>query len=309
VCRFLLPAAALANLGMTINARELEHALRKMLSHPLQEVRQAGQEIKAVALESVPTLIKYVDQVPYLQETSAELEQIARQISPESAPQPWCSLVDYAQDAEKRVLAAALYRFGEFSYAQAMQYIHTLDAQQQSDLARALLGRLTRHDIPLRETEYGTYTFDVILDQGGYFELKRHRMMTQTPQPLTTRLGYAVPKRIVSAGVEGLYHTAMQRAAAAYEALAEFNPNVGSYVVPNGYNRRVLLGMNLRSARHFINLRAAENAHFSMRRIALCIAEEIQHATPLLGQYLHIPTQQTWQAIEQENFADNGVRR
>ncbi len=39
VARFLLPAASLANVGITINARALEHALRKMLSNPLEEVR------------------------------------------------------------------------------------------------------------------------------------------------------------------------------------------------------------------------------------------------------------------------------
>ena len=40
VCRFLLPAAALANVGMTANARVLENALRKLLSHELQEVQR-----------------------------------------------------------------------------------------------------------------------------------------------------------------------------------------------------------------------------------------------------------------------------
>ena len=53
-CRFLLPAAALANVGMTINARALEHALQKMLSSPLAEVRALGQEIKGVAQTEVP---------------------------------------------------------------------------------------------------------------------------------------------------------------------------------------------------------------------------------------------------------------
>ncbi|MGH9199288.1 MAG: FAD-dependent thymidylate synthase, partial [Acidimicrobiia bacterium] len=33
VCRFLLPCATLANVGMTANARALEHAITKMLSH------------------------------------------------------------------------------------------------------------------------------------------------------------------------------------------------------------------------------------------------------------------------------------
>ena len=50
VSRFLLPASSLANVGMTINARALEHAIRKMLSHPLDEVKKIGEEIK-VGLE------------------------------------------------------------------------------------------------------------------------------------------------------------------------------------------------------------------------------------------------------------------
>src|SRR5512143_1099144 len=72
VCRFLLPAAALANVGMTVNARALEHAIRKMLSHPLGEVREIGQTVKEVARGEVPTLVKYAEPVPYLMETIDE---------------------------------------------------------------------------------------------------------------------------------------------------------------------------------------------------------------------------------------------
>ena len=48
-CRYLLPTATLANVGMTANARVLEHAITKMLSHPLEEVRAIGAEMKRVA--------------------------------------------------------------------------------------------------------------------------------------------------------------------------------------------------------------------------------------------------------------------
>jgi thymidylate synthase ThyX len=61
VCRFLLPAAALANVGMTANARVLENALRKLLSHELQEVREIGEQLKVVALVEIPTLVKYAE--------------------------------------------------------------------------------------------------------------------------------------------------------------------------------------------------------------------------------------------------------
>ncbi len=137
VCRFLLPAAALANLGMTINARALEHALQKMLSHPLAEVRQVGAEIKQAALASVPTLLKYTEPVPYLIETGEALGKLAQAVyapTPDVVPpqSDWCQLTQCDGEAETRVLAAALYRFGELSYTQALQHVQALNAQDRS---------------------------------------------------------------------------------------------------------------------------------------------------------------------------------
>src|SRR5215510_14193914 len=73
VCRFILPAASLANVGMTANARVLENMIRKMLSHELAEVREIGEQVKTVAKGEVPTLVKYAEAVPYLVETGKEL--------------------------------------------------------------------------------------------------------------------------------------------------------------------------------------------------------------------------------------------
>jgi thymidylate synthase ThyX len=304
VCRFLLPAAALANVGMTVNARALEHALRKMLSHPLLEVRQIGAEIKQVAEVRLPTLIKYVDRVEYLAETAHRLESAASGLGREAgAADEWCRLVGSTPDGEERVLAAALYRYGEFSFERALAAVRAADAEGRAILAEDLLGARGSHDIPLRELEYASYTIDLILDQGGYFELKRHRMMTQTAQPLTANLGYALPRRMVEAGMETPYRTAMNAAHAAFERLSQACPAAAAYVVPNGYNRRVLLETNLRSAMHLVNLRAAPNAHFSMRRAAQRIAEEIRAASPILGRYLDANPAETWQQVEADHFS------
>ena len=80
VCRFLLPAASLANVGVTVNARTLEHALRKMLSHPLEEVRQMGEEMKKVSKARLPTLIKYVERVPYWEAAAKRLSAAAEAV-------------------------------------------------------------------------------------------------------------------------------------------------------------------------------------------------------------------------------------
>jgi thymidylate synthase ThyX len=176
-CRFLLPAASLANLGMTANARVLEHAIGKMLSHPLAEVRQIGEQIKSVAQVEVPTLVKYASEIPYLVETGNDMTGRSHNTDPagQSDKSDWCRLIDFDPDGEDKILAAALYRFGEMPYAEAQAWLQTASEAERSSLAKSLLGRLLEHDIPLREIEHTTYTFELILDQGGYAEFKRDR--------------------------------------------------------------------------------------------------------------------------------------
>jgi thymidylate synthase ThyX len=302
-CRFLLPAASLANLGMTANARVLENAIRKMRSHPLAEVRQIGEEIKLVAQSEVPTLVKYAEAVSYLIETGEDFKHKGHKGHQEINKWDWCTLIDYDSDGETKVLAAVLYRFGSMTYDQALQTVRSAPEPERVQLAEFLLERLSRYDAPLRELEHTCYTFDLLLDQGAYTEFKRHRMMTQTPQALTARLGYALPRRIAEAGFEVPYFSAMQAAAETYERLAGWNPHIAAYIVPNGFNRRVLFTMNLREAFAFCQLRAAANAHFSMRRVALRLAEEICRVHPLLAKYLHLPEGETWRTIEEHYFA------
>jgi thymidylate synthase ThyX len=301
-CRFLLPASSLANLGLTANARVLEHAIRKLLSDPLAEARKIGAEICQVAQAEVPTLVKYADYSAYLDETGKALETEARTLPVGGSPTNWCQLVNYDPEGESHVLAAALYHFGEIDFSSAKERIRAMTAAERTQLAGELLGRMGRFDIPLRELEYANFTFDLRVDQGGYFEIKRHRMMTQTPQRLTARLGYAVPRRIDAAGAGAVYRAAMDSAGEMYERLAAVDPHLAAYVVPNGYNRRVLLQMNLRSAFHFCRLRSASNAHFSVRRVAQRMAEEIKRVAPALGVFMGANAEESWHGIEEHYF-------
>jgi thymidylate synthase ThyX len=117
-------------------------------------------------------------------------------------------------------------------------------------------------------------------------------------------LGYSVPKTIVKAGFEKEYHQAMKLAHQTYQAISDWNPDVASYIVPNGYNRRLLLRANMRSLDHLINLRSAQNAHFSVRRITQRMAEEITNINPRLGSLIRKNQNETWQSIENQYFSE-----
>lgn len=301
-CRFFLPAAALANLGMTANARTLEHAVRKMLSHPLMEVREIGEQVKRVAQAETPTLVKYAERMPYMMETETDLAHQAVDLPTEPAGE-MLRLIEWTQQGENQVLAAGLFAQAGCRYETALAMVERLDDAGRAALAEAMLSRLGRFDVPLRALEHTFYTFEAVMDQGAYFELKRHRMMTQTPQRLQAGLGYAMPKLFAEAGIEASFRDAMQQAAEAYQRLADWNPHVAAYLIPNAFNRRVLMTLNLREAYHFCELRAAANAHFSIRRIALRMAEMLREVHPLLSGYMRLPEGVDWRAVEREHFA------
>jgi thymidylate synthase ThyX len=303
VCRFFLPAAALANVGMTANARALEHAIRKMLAHPLEEVRQVGQETKDAATGELPTLLKYADPTPYLARQREGMRPWLRQGMPQVSLEP-VRLLRMVPASETMMLAASLFPHQDASLDSIVEYLQALAPEELGSLAQAVLGGRDRFDAPGRNLEHSAFTFEVLLDQGAYLELKRHRMMSQTPQRLSTRLGYAIPRLMTEAGLEATYRASMEAAARAYEALAAWNTDVAAYVVPNAYRRRVVLTMNLREAFHFCELRAAPNAHFSIRRIAFRMAEVLREAVPLLAGYIRLPEGQSWEQIEREYFTE-----
>jgi thymidylate synthase ThyX len=307
VCRYLLPAAVVANVGITINARALEHALRKMLSHPLGEVRAIGAEIKQAALAEVPTLVKYAEENDYLRDVPDRYRRQAETADrsgakAEKPPRAWMNLIHFDPSDEDLALAAEGVRFCGWGLEESLAELRNASAEQKRALAEAALGSLGDHDTPVRELEYVNYLFESVMDQGAYFEVKRHRMSSQTPGPLTCDLGYRIPRRFAEAGFRAEYETAMEQAAAAYRTVrGEVGSEAAAYLVPNGYLRRLVLGMNLREAFHFCRLRSSANAHPAVRILALQAAEQIRAAHPILGAYLKTEPIE-WKELEREFF-------
>jgi thymidylate synthase ThyX len=298
-CRYLLPTATLANVGMTANARVLEHAISKLLSHPLEEVRAIGDEMKRVAQAETPTLVKYAQRSEYL---AKEIRNSDFGIQNEGMSQEAVKLVAYDRDAEAKVVAACLYRAGGIDFEQARRQAQAMSVEQRSELIGLALAERGEFDVPLRELEHTTLTLDCVMDQGAYFDVKRHRIMTQTPQPLTVELGYAIPRAITEAGFAAEYDRALEAAARAYREIAQDFPHEAAYVVPNAYNRRVLLTMNLRELFHFAQLRGGPNGHFAYRRIALKTYEIAQDVYPAFAPFMRCEKYPASHEIEQEFF-------
>ena len=76
-CRSVLPASTLTNVGITANARTLEHAISKLMSSELQEERELGDAVRKQGREITPTLIKYADVVEFLRRRPSVRRELA----------------------------------------------------------------------------------------------------------------------------------------------------------------------------------------------------------------------------------------
>ena len=288
--RYLLPAATLTNLGLTINARALEHLLTKLLADPLEEVRDIGAAMKHEAEKVVPTLLKYAEYSAYMAETDQAMRQLGEDVLTGIAPMetPAVTLVRFPVDAEEQLAAAILYGYTGVAWLQIVQRVGKLSAEARARIIDEYLRRCGPHDQPLRALEHVYYTFDIVLDYGAYRDIQRHRMATQTRHSLSTHYGYSVPDDLVAYGLGDAFQTCMERAADAYNRLAEEYPLEAQYVLPLAYRIRVLYTWNLRELFHFIQLRSAKQGHFSYRRIAQQVYAETERVHPALARYIRV---------------------
>ena len=263
-CRGVLPAAILTNVGMTANARTLEHAISKLMSSRLKEARDLGLEIREQGRNITPTLIKYADPKPYLQER--EMTAVHRlNKGKHDEPAPEARLVGWPMEPAGKLAAAILYRYHDMDYNEARAQSDAIGTKGREMIIQTALADMGPHDPAPREFETVSFTFEFRMDYGALREFRRHRMQTLTGKPLNVKHGVRVPNVIGEAGLEETFLKATQLAEYGFDQVARHNPLVAQYLVTHAHKQLVLATMNLRECYHVFRLRTSERAHESIR--------------------------------------------
>ena len=287
--RFLLPAATLTNVGVTMNARSMEHAIRKLLSSDLAEEQTLGETLKAEGRRITPTLIRYADRNDYLVlSQEAQQDMALPYTEPVSDSLVEATLVHSNPDAEAKVAAALLYRFAHQPYAEIWSRVQRMSPQERQGIIDRALESMGPHDIPVRGLETVDYTFDLLMDYGAYREYKRHRMQTYIPQPPTVEHGYLVPSLVKDAGLQDDFTAAIHQAEGAFRTIGAELPRAAEYLVTHAHRRRVLSKMNLRECYHLFKLRTGPQAHFSLVSAVSAALKAAREQHPGLFRHLQL---------------------
>ena len=293
-CRFILPASTLTNVGVTMNARSMEHAVTKLLSYPTAEERELGQELKDKGREITPTLVKYADFNPYIAGTREWQEELApdEKSSPERKIN--ARLISFDPEADVTLAAALAYRFADALHESVMEHVRQLSPEQRHEIIARSLEKIGPHDPLPREFEIVDYVFELVMDYGAYREYKRHRMQSYFPQPLTVVHGAVTPALIEQAGLADRFNEAVEASESAFRRLQPSMPEVAPYVVTHAHRRRALVKLNARECFHLFKLRTQRQAHFTIQQVseaALKLAAEVH---PWLFRHLPLRDFPSW---------------
>lgn len=287
-CRAVLPAATLTNVGVTANARTLEHAISKLMSAQLQEERDLGKELREQGRAVTPTLIKYADRNQYLEQTQRRgtTPPLPMKSNPTTGVQ--ARLVHWDEQSEQKLTAALLYRADGESYEAAWEKAAGMNPEEHRQVINQALSGLPRHGTPPRELETVDYTFEFTMDYGACREFRRHRMQTCLSQLLTINHGFRVPSVITETGNDKLMSDAVDTAEQAFSAIYQVSPSAAQYAVTHAHYQKLLSKMNLRECYHLFQLRTSPNAHESIREPVTQAMRLVKEKHPSLFQHLQL---------------------
>ncbi|MEN8209748.1 MAG: FAD-dependent thymidylate synthase, partial [Candidatus Fermentibacteria bacterium] len=253
--RYVLPLATSCQMGMTVNARELELMVRRMSCHPFAEVRMIAAGLLELAMEAAPSLFLFLE--------PTAMDAFAHSLSPvESCPQESVMLLDC--DDDSKVGSLLVQRNSGRSLDSAMKIWSELEGSGREELFMDAFSGLGIHDPLPRIWEFFRAEFQLVLSATAYAQLKRHRMCSRLVSVYDPILGVTVPGSISDAGLEDDFMKGISEAEEAAGTMGKLYP----YMLTNAHRRRAVLSVNGRELYHFSRLREDAHAQWDIREIA-----------------------------------------
>ena len=285
--RYIVSLATEGQLGLTINARNLELMIRRFAAKPSTEIAEIGRRLAETARAVAPSIILFTGATAYDAETMAAFRAEAGEgkaggrVKSVSGIRGEVRLLDFPPDGDERVLAALLHSATGRPYGRCRAEARRLSPGKKRALFLRVFERMEFYDSPPREFEHAVLTFELVVSASCFAQLKRHRMAALTAQDYDPALGVTIPPSVEAVGAGREFGEIVERTNAAYAVLKESAGPAAAYVLTNAHRRRVLLHINARELYHLARLREDAAAQWDIRRIAAEMSRLARARLPL----------------------------
>jgi len=310
--RYVISMATETQLGMTINARNLELMLRRLAALPLAEAKEYGENLFATTKEIAPSLIRYTQATDYdkfvrhnlrrhprssqqflpfslitdhdlftrqnLRHQSSVLSQKYHSGSKKLSE---VQLTSFSPDADNQITAILLFSSSNLNYSQCLSMVNEMTRKEKKGLFKTAFEKLQAHDAALREMENVDLQFELVLSSSCFAQLKRHRMSTIIAQDYNPQLGVTMPPSIKAIDQQKDFMEIMRQTQNAYEQIRTKAPSAAAYVLTNAHRKRVLMKLNAREMYHLARMRADQHAQWDIHDLTDKMLKQAQKVMPL----------------------------
>jgi len=289
--RYILAMATEGQVGVTINARNLEHLFRRFALSSRAEVRDIGKKMFELVKQIAPSLILFPEPSKFESHLNGDFQEhllqlveshkdTNRQEKEFLAPnEP--ALLDWTENADDIVLAAMMAVSTGLDFEETYPAASALSDEIKEETFKSLYNNMEFFDAPPREFEMPDVTFQVVVSSSNFAQLKRHRMATLVSSDYDIALGNVVPDNIKAVGLEDEFLRIIEETNNAYSSLKAKYGGAADYILTNSHCRKAIMKMNVRELYHFARLRSDAHAQWDIRTLSNNLLEEIKPLMPL----------------------------
>jgi flavin-dependent thymidylate synthase len=286
--RYILSLATQGQVGMTINARNLEHLFRRFSLSPRDEVQKLAQKLHSLIMPIAPSIILFPEPSAFDREAHAAMEKHFHSV-PVAAPTSTSrepEIVSYTKNSDDLILASFLSIAKNLSFPNALDVVKKISLNKKKIIFRDFFSKIQFFDAPPREFEMADITFQALISAANFAQLKRHRLATLIAGDYLPEFGNTLPQSIAAAGLDNEFREIIEQTNNAYLKIKAIHGPAADYILTNSHCRRVLMKMNLREIYHFVRLRDDEHAQWDIRQLAHQLSEKIKALMPLSAMML-----------------------
>ncbi len=277
--RFILPYCYYSNLIMGMDARELERLTTDLLSSPLEEARELGQNFKHIIENQIPylTLNFGIDNENairndlYLQFASPNIKILEKPV-----------LLSYTKDPDQKILVSMIMTRYQCTEEQATDmYLQLSEIQKRRYMQYLIENRSNR------ELEQVNFQYQIPISLAVLTHLTRHRMhslMVPNFVPLWNFDNYEIPKGIKKID-EVKYHEIYKK----NTEMKDYFKSKGVreedlvYFYLSGHKCNVLTTLNGSSLKWISSLRCCTKAQKEIRVLIQEMVKQTKVVAPLFG--------------------------
>ncbi|MBI3984477.1 MAG: FAD-dependent thymidylate synthase [Candidatus Levybacteria bacterium] len=295
--RGLLPMSTLSQIAFFGNGQAFEYLMARSLDHPMGEIAYLANEALVELNKIIPAFLRrsegeqakvYRD---YLVGKDLAVEKMVNKLKIKNKRKDvtLVELVDFEKNGEEKIIAALLYPKLHMPFENVFKVVLKMSLKQKKEILDSVFAKRKArwYKVP-RAFEKAYVTFDMVLNNGAWRDLHRHRMLSQYRQRFSIYNGFDIPKDLIDAGLDKLFVSAIKKAEDVFKKIEKKDKDLAQYAVTMAHRVRFLQKQNLRAFFWQSELRTTSQGHPDYRKIEQEKAKLIKKVYPLIGKYLMV---------------------